>query len=195
MNALALFVASFVICFALGFQQFNLQRSLVVSAIVTSAVISLASLVQFRLLPFTPTALEIAAYLVGSALGIVGAMKAHPAFMAWRTNRWQPADEDHPWRGVIEELGTSDFLKLHQDDTSAERDRLQAELARAVAVSDIESFCQRRSFSSGWYYDTADLREADPFEQAAVPRAVRYLELLGELARHPTHSALVRIKS
>lgn len=79
--ALALFLASFVVVFALGFQQLNVAGCHYVLAILTSAAIGTATLVQFKYLPGPTSPLEIAAYIVGSALGIVTSMWAHPALL------------------------------------------------------------------------------------------------------------------
>lgn len=81
MATVALFIASFVVVFALGFQQLNVSGRHYLLAFLTSLVIGSATLVQFKYLPGPTSPLEIGAYLAGSALGIVTSMWAHPALV------------------------------------------------------------------------------------------------------------------
>lgn len=78
MTALALFAASFAVVFLLCLQQLNIAHRHMLAAFATSMLISTASLVQFKLLPGPTGALEVTAYVIGSALGVVASMAAHP---------------------------------------------------------------------------------------------------------------------
>jgi hypothetical protein len=114
----------------------------------------------------------------------------------------------HQWRPEIQAwfdwmcVDLDSILQLEQracldpdDGRLFEAAGLAKTIADQCARADVESYCTRRYFSSGWYYDTADLRMGDPFEQDAVPRAVRYLDLRDALVRHPTQPALVRFRT
>jgi hypothetical protein len=91
LTALILFACSFAVVFTMGLQQLNVQGGHRTAAFVTSVLISGSSLVQFKVLPGPTGVWEIAAYLLGSAIGIVCSMAAHGplkrAFLrlaAWR---------------------------------------------------------------------------------------------------------------
>lgn len=77
-TAALLFAASFAVVFLLGLQQLNVQAGHRAAAFVTSVLIGTSTLVQFKLLPGPTTGLDVAAYLAGSAIGIVASMAAHP---------------------------------------------------------------------------------------------------------------------
>ena len=95
MTAAALFLASFVVVFALGFQQMNVAGGHYGLAVITSVAIGSATLVQFKYLPGPTSPLEIAAYFIGSALGIVTSMWAHPALLR-AIARLRPGHLRHP---------------------------------------------------------------------------------------------------
>ncbi|HAR45568.1 MAG TPA: hypothetical protein DCS05_05175 [Nitrospiraceae bacterium] len=75
MTELALFTSSFLLVFALGFQSLNVNNGRYTAAFLTSFLIGAANIAVLKLAPSaSPT--EIAAYLAGGPLGIIGAMKA-----------------------------------------------------------------------------------------------------------------------
>ncbi len=88
MTALLIFGASFVVVFSLGFQQLNVTAGYVRLAIATSVLINAGTLVQFKVLPGPTNVLEVAAYFIGSALGIVASMKVHPIAVR-KLRRWR----------------------------------------------------------------------------------------------------------
>ena len=89
MTALLLFLACFVLVFALGVQQLNVSANLHAAAAATSLVISTTQWVLIKWVSTPTTALEFAAYTLGSAAGIVAAMRAHPAMVrAWGRRRY-----------------------------------------------------------------------------------------------------------
>jgi hypothetical protein len=88
MTALLLFGASFLVVFALGFQQLNVTAGYVRLAIATSVLINAGTLLQFKVLPGPTSVLEVVAYFAGSAAGIVASMKAHPIAVR-KLQRWR----------------------------------------------------------------------------------------------------------
>jgi hypothetical protein len=94
-----LFIASFAVVFTLGLQQLNVEARHPVAAFITSILIGASSLVLYKLLPGPTDALQIAAYLVGGACGIVASMWAHPVLV--RLFRW-PADYAEAQRALRE---------------------------------------------------------------------------------------------
>ncbi len=77
MTALALFLSTFALVFALGLQSLNVNGGHYRAAFLTSFAIGVANLVLFKLAP-DASGWEIAAYLTGGPIGIVCAMWAHP---------------------------------------------------------------------------------------------------------------------
>lgn len=77
-SALTLLAASFAVVFLLGLQQLNVQAGHRLAAFGTSILISGSTLVQLKLLPGPTTALDLVAYIAGSAVGVVASMAAHP---------------------------------------------------------------------------------------------------------------------
>jgi hypothetical protein len=77
-NALVLFMATFVAVFALGLQSLNVNGRHFVAAGLTSLLIGCANLVLFKSLPGPTGNAELVAYLVGGPAGIICAMLAHP---------------------------------------------------------------------------------------------------------------------
>jgi hypothetical protein len=180
MTALTLFVASFVVVFALGFQQLNVTANYVGVAFVTSLAISGAMLVQFKYLPGPTTAVEIWCYLVGSGLGIVAAMRAHPAIVDWCKRRSIPIT-----------------VTYGSPTTGTERADLESDIALDAAVDAIESFCAPFTMGMLQWFDTDNPTSAPstgPLIRRDVDRATRYLELREHIVRHPTVHSLVRFK-
>lgn len=77
MTALALFVSTFVLVFALGLQSLNVNGRHYVAAFFTSFAIGASNLVLFKLAP-DAGAMEVAAFMIGGPLGIITSMWAHP---------------------------------------------------------------------------------------------------------------------
>jgi hypothetical protein len=73
MNALTLFVSTFILVFALGLQSLMVNRDHYIGAFLNSLVISAAQLLLLKLGP-EATGAEIAGYLFGGPFGIVSAM-------------------------------------------------------------------------------------------------------------------------
>lgn len=190
MSALALFAASFVVVFALGFQQLNVTAGLYSLAFGTSILIGFSQLVLFKYLPGPTSAVDVTGYLLGNALGIVAAMKAHPALMSWRDRR------DDVVRQAVEDLHAG--VQLEQDERGAERRQLETDIALAAARCEVESFCQPFSMGMAMWFDTNNPTSGPGTEatvQASVDRAVRYLDLRDQVVRHPTVHALVRFRT
>ena len=80
MIALTIFVSTFVLVFALGFQSLNVNGGHYRAAFLTSFGISISNLVLFKTLPQADV-VQIAAYLLGGPFGIVCSMAAHNKFM------------------------------------------------------------------------------------------------------------------
>lgn len=77
MTALTLFASSFALVFLLGVQQLNVQHGHRWAAFVTSFFIGISQLALYKLAPDAGP-VEIAGYLAGGPLAIVGAMRVHP---------------------------------------------------------------------------------------------------------------------
>lgn len=73
MNAILLFLGSFFLVFALGFQQHNVQHSRYQAAFVNGIFIGVMNLLVLRLGPSASTA-EMAVFLMGGSLGSVAAI-------------------------------------------------------------------------------------------------------------------------
>lgn len=122
MNALVLFVATFVAVFALGLQSLNVNGRHFVAAGLTSLLIGGANLVLFKSLPGPTGLLELAGYLIGGPAGIVCAMYAHPLLVGVSTRqRQERAAEDARAARLLQRL----------QDLQEERNRLHA-FAQAV---------------------------------------------------------------
>lgn len=91
MTALALFVATFVLVFALGLQSLNVNKGQYAWAFFTSLVIGSMQMVMLKLGP-DASWLEIAGYLSGGPLGIVTAMRIQP----WLTRPRAPRRLNFP---------------------------------------------------------------------------------------------------
>lgn len=81
-----LFSAAFAAVFTLGIQQFNVERGYRLAAFCTSPLIGLSHLVLFKVLPGPTDAIEISAYLLGGAFGIVASMWVHPQLVTLVTS-------------------------------------------------------------------------------------------------------------
>lgn len=77
MSALLIFVATFTMVFALGFQSLNVNNGHAKSAFLTSFLIGTGNLVVLKMMPESQNVVEIAAYLLGGPFGIVASMWAH----------------------------------------------------------------------------------------------------------------------
>lgn len=78
MNAMALFLASFVVVLALGLQSLNVNGGHRMLAFVNSLVIGASNLVLLKIVPGPTSATEVAGYLLGGPFGIVASMWLHP---------------------------------------------------------------------------------------------------------------------
>jgi hypothetical protein len=80
MTALLIFISTFVLVFALGFQSLNVNNGHYKAAFCTSFAISVGNLVLFKTVPQANT-LEIIAYLTSAPFAIVASMWAHKNWM------------------------------------------------------------------------------------------------------------------
>lgn len=87
MTALALFISTFVLVFALGIQSLNVNNGHHRAAIFTSFFIGSSQMVLFKLAP-DASWIEAAGFLLGGPFGIYAAMRAHPYLVRnLKTNR------------------------------------------------------------------------------------------------------------
>lgn len=75
-TALMAFLATFAAVFALGFQSQNVNQGHYSAAALTSLVISVSSIVLYKVMPDS-NPLEIVGYLVGGVTGITSSMYIH----------------------------------------------------------------------------------------------------------------------
>lgn len=176
MNALALFVASFAVVFGLGVQQLHVTADRRRLAFVTSLFIGGATLVQFKVLPGPTTWVEIAAYLLGSACGIVTSMWAYPLLFKRRLAQ-ATAHLPAPSPSAVR-LG--------------ETLRLGTQIADYASRSDIESFCLEVTRDGARWWDTQHTHCSDEADHVFVHNAAAYLHLRGHLVRHKEQPHLVR---
>lgn len=80
MTALLIFISTFVLVFALGFQSLNVNNGHKLAAFCTSFAIGVANLVLFKTVP-QANWLEISAYLFSGPFAIVASMLAHNKWM------------------------------------------------------------------------------------------------------------------
>jgi ABC-type Fe3+ transport system permease subunit len=80
MTALLIFISTFILVFALGFQSLNVNNGHKAAAFFTSFFISGSNLVLFKTVPQAGV-LEIGAYLLAGPLAIVCSMCAHERWM------------------------------------------------------------------------------------------------------------------
>ncbi|MDP3088838.1 MAG: hypothetical protein Q8M99_11715 [Methylotenera sp.] len=76
MTALLIFISTFVLVFALGFQSLNVNNGHYKAAFLTSFAIGVANLVLFKTVPQADL-LDISAYLIAGPFAITASMKAH----------------------------------------------------------------------------------------------------------------------
>lgn len=79
-QALILFLSTFVLVFALGFQSLNVNQGRYMAAGITSFVVGAGQMLLYKLAPGAGW-LEIGAYLVGGPLGIMASMLVHRRWM------------------------------------------------------------------------------------------------------------------
>lgn len=80
MTILIIFVSTFALVFALGFQSLNVNRGHYLAAFLTSFAIGVSNLVLFKTVPQAGL-VEIVAYLSGGPFGIIASMWAHHKWM------------------------------------------------------------------------------------------------------------------
>jgi len=80
MTTLYIFLSTFALVFALGFQSLNVNKGHYIAAFFTSFGIGLSNLVLFKTIP-QAGGIEIAAFLLGGPFGIVASMRAHERWM------------------------------------------------------------------------------------------------------------------
>lgn len=178
MTALGLFLASFAVVFSLGAQQLNVNANRRSLAFVTSLFISLATLIQFKVLPGPTSWLEIAAFMLGNAAGIVTCMWAYPQLVRLLGFRSKPT-------GPLPPEPDEHAVKL------GETLRLGMQIADYSARSDIESMCQQVEQGPLTWWDTRQTDD-DEYTRTYVHNACAFLYLRGRLVRHPQHAHLVR---
>ncbi|MEO8153594.1 MAG: hypothetical protein ABI605_11030 [Rhizobacter sp.] len=181
MNTVNIFIASFLVVFALGVQQLNVTADRKAMAFATSLLIGAATLVQFKVLPGPTSTVEIGAYLIGSALGIVASMWAYPLLARLFKRRPAPNTGE-----TLPRPPSESAVKL------GERLRLATAIADYSSRADIESFCMTAELDGISWWNTQCVRMDDGIEQAYVDNAVGYLHLRGHLRRHPVKAYLVR---
>jgi hypothetical protein len=96
MTELALFVSTFVVVFALGFQSLNVNGGHYWWAFFTSFAISGSNLVLFKLAP-SATLGDCLAFMGGGPFGIVTSMWAHRRFVKESRPHWKR----DPWEGDL----------------------------------------------------------------------------------------------
>lgn len=191
-NALALFAGGFVFVFLLCVQQLNVNAGRYLMAFFTAIAICGVQLVQFKILPGPTSSLVVGALMLGSALGVVAAMRAHP----WLLSAIEPGAR---WPLVIKRWLGSTAAALDAE-RGRQRDELGREIARDAARSDIERYSAKLWHNGGTWFDTSavlvDANENPPhFETQAVSRAMRYLDGTDLLIRHALVPNLVRFKA
>ena len=80
MTTLYIFISTFTLVFALGFQSLNVNNGHYVAAFMTSFAIGGANLVLFKTVPQADT-LQIIAFMAGGPFGIIASMWAHRRWM------------------------------------------------------------------------------------------------------------------
>jgi uncharacterized membrane protein len=86
-TALAIFLACFIVVFALGLQSLNVNGGHKWLAALTSFVIGASQLYLLKAMPQPTGWLENAAYLSAGPLAIVCSMAAHPWLVRWMRRR------------------------------------------------------------------------------------------------------------
>lgn len=80
MTPIIIFVSTFVLVFALGFQSLNVNKGHYKAAFFTSFGIALSNLILFKTVP-QAGGMDIAAYLSAGPLAIVFSMWVHDKYM------------------------------------------------------------------------------------------------------------------
>jgi NADH:ubiquinone oxidoreductase subunit 6 (subunit J) len=80
MTAALIFVSTFVLVFALGFQSLNVNNGHYKAAFLTSFAIAASNLILFKTVPQAGV-LEIGAYLIAGPFAIVCSMAVHDKWM------------------------------------------------------------------------------------------------------------------
>lgn len=80
MSAILIFISTFVLVFALGFQSLNVNNSKYAAAFLTSFFIAGSNIVLYKTVPQAGT-LEIGAYLLAGPFAIVTSMWVHERWM------------------------------------------------------------------------------------------------------------------
>lgn len=86
MNEIYLFVSTFALVFALGFQSLNVNGGHYILAFITSFVIGASNLVLYKMAPNADVT-EMLAFLMGGPFGIVASMVAHRRYVRRRNHR------------------------------------------------------------------------------------------------------------
>jgi len=76
MTTMLIFISTFVLVFALGFQSLNVNNGHYKAAFLTSFAIGVANLVLFKTVPQADL-MDISAYLIAGPFAITASMKAH----------------------------------------------------------------------------------------------------------------------
>jgi len=87
MTALLIFLSTFILVFALGFQSLNVNNGHYKAAFFTSFAIALSNIVLFKTIPQAGW-LDISAYLAAGPMAIVSSMWAHKRFINRKTNKF-----------------------------------------------------------------------------------------------------------
>lgn len=103
MIELALFASTFVVVFALGFQQQNVTGRHYLAAFFTSFVIGGAYLFLYKLVPDAGPS-EMAAYLAGGPFGITAGMWVHTRTLGKKRLQDQAAAEKRIADAVLAQL-------------------------------------------------------------------------------------------
>ena len=85
-TALVIFVSTFVLVFALGFQSLNVNNGHYKAAFLTSFAIAVSNLVLFKTVPQADM-LQVIAYLMAGPCAIVCSMWAHTRWMKPRRSK------------------------------------------------------------------------------------------------------------
>jgi len=180
MTAFALFTASFAVVFWLGVQQLNVNTNRRGLAFATSILISAATLIQFKVLPGPTSWLDMVAYVLGSAFGIVASMAAYPHLV--RVLRFRSKRADMP---LTPQPPDANAVRL------GETLRLATQIAEYSSRSDIETLCPPVDKEAVRWWDTTGIDD-DELTRCYVHNACAYLHLRGGLIRHPMVPHLVR---
>jgi hypothetical protein len=151
MTELALFVSTFVVVFALGFQSLNVNGGHYWLAFFTSFAISGSNLVLFKLAPSASFA-QCVAFMAGGPFGIVASMWAHRRLVGRRRRE----DVPDPWEEVLRVRldGVSEVTVGHilQNHLNVHAARMSVNDARRVQRILEASGWTRSHNASGWIW-------------------------------------------